>query len=97
MLVGTGYEVFLLQIMSPQELKPDIGGDIRLKDTEDGDTAEVTISAGLLKKYEANLAAYCTRLRDFAAQRGMGHQLIPSSTHVDVLVLDYLRRRGLVR
>ncbi|MBY0308554.1 MAG: DUF58 domain-containing protein [Phycisphaerales bacterium] len=96
LLVGTGYEVFLLQVLSPQELEPDIGGDLRLKDCEDGDTAEVTISSALLKKYQANLTAYCSRLREFAGQRGMGYQLVPSSTPVDQLLMDYLRRRGLL-
>lgn len=97
LLVGRGYDVYALQVLSPQELEPDIGGDLRLKDCEDGDVAEVTISAPLLKKYKANLTAYCNRLRDFCARREIIHLLVPSSTAVDVVVLDYLRRRGLVK
>ncbi len=97
LLVGRGYDVYAVQVMSPQELKPDIGGDLRLKDCEDGDTAEVTISGPLLRRYEANLTAYVNRLRDFCARREIVHQLVPSSTPVDQTVLDYLRRKGLVR
>lgn len=97
LLVGRGYDVYAMQVLSPQELEPDIGGDLRLKDCEDGDVAEVTISAPLLKKYKANLTAYCNRLRDFCARREIIHLLVPSSTAVDVVVLDYLRKRGLVR
>lgn len=96
LLVGRGYDVFAIQVLSPQELEPDIGGDLRLKDVEDGDLAEVTISAPLLKKYKQMLTVYCNRLRDFCARREIIHQTVPSNIAVEVLVLDYLRRRGLL-
>jgi uncharacterized protein (DUF58 family) len=66
LLVGRGYDVFAIQILSPQEVDPTgpggIAGDLRLKDVEDGDTAEITVSAPLLKRYKANLAAYCDHI-----------------------------------
>jgi len=49
-LVGHGYDVFCIQVLSPQELEPGITGDLRLKDIEDSDLAEVTISSPLLKR-----------------------------------------------
>ncbi len=97
LLVGHGYDLFALQVLSPQELNPTIGGDLRLKDVEDGDTAEVTISAPLLKKYQANMNAYCNRLHDFCVRRDIVHMTVPSDTAVDVLLLDYLRQRGLLK
>lgn len=96
LLLGGGYDLFAIQVLAPQELEPDIGGDLRLKDTEDADLAEVTITAPLLKKYKDTLAAYCARLREFCARREITLQTVPSSTPVDVLVLDYLRRRGML-
>jgi uncharacterized protein (DUF58 family) len=97
LLLGGGYDVYAIQVLSPQEIEPTLGGDLRMKDCEDGDLAELTITAGLLKKYKATLTAYCNRLRDFCAARGIVHMTIPSDQPVDALVLDYLRRRGLVR
>jgi hypothetical protein len=97
MLVGHGYDLFVLQVLSPQEVEPTIGGDLRLKDIEDGDTAEVTISAPLLKRYKANLTAYVNRLHEFCAGRDIVHMMVRSDTPVDTLVLDYLRRRGLLK
>lgn len=97
MLVGRGFDLFCVQVLSPQELEPPITGDLRLRDIEDGDRAEVTISAPLLKRYKANLAAYCQQLRDFCTRRDITLITIPSDTPVSVLVLDYLRRRGLVK
>lgn len=97
MLVGRGYDVFVIQVLSPQEIDPPITGDLRLKDVEDADTAEVTISAPLLKKYKANLEAYCGALQSFCSQREMTFISVRSDTPVEVLLLDYLRKRGVVR
>lgn len=97
LLKGRGYDVFCIQVLSPQEVEPDIAGDLRLRDTEDGDMAEVTISAPLLKRYKANLNAWNDQLRDFCARREIGLLTVKSDTPVDTLILDYLRRRGVVR
>ena len=69
----------------------------RLKDVEDADMADVTISAPLLKKYKQNLAAYCDGLRDFCARREINSLTVRSDTPIDALILDYLRKRGLLR
>jgi uncharacterized protein (DUF58 family) len=97
LLAGRGYEVFCVQVLSPQELEPPLAGDLRLKDVEDADLAEVTISAPLLKRYKANLTAYCASLDEFCRQRSMTALTVRSDTPIDVLVLDYLRTRGVVR
>lgn len=97
LLKGHGYDLFAIQVLSPQEMNPTLGGDLRLKDIEDGDAAEVTISAALLKKYQQTLNAYCNRLHEFCAQRDIVHMSVKSDMGVDTFVLDYLRRRGLLR
>ncbi len=97
LLLGRGYDVYAIQVLSPQEIEPKLGGDLRLRDCEDGDMAEVSISAPLLKRYRATLTAYCNRLRDFCAARGIMHMTVPSDTKLDALVLDVLRRKGLVK
>ncbi len=97
LLMGRGYDVFCLQVLSPQELEPDIAGDLRLRDVEDADAAEITVSAPLLKRYKANLAAYCDQLRTFCARRDITLLTVRSDTPIDVLLLDYMRRRGVLR
>jgi uncharacterized protein (DUF58 family) len=97
MLVGRGYDVFVIQVLSPQEVEPPLTGDLRLKDIEDGDLAEVTISAPLLKSYKATLAAYCASLQNFCASREVQFMTVRSDTPIEVLILEYLRKRGVVR
>ncbi len=101
MLMGRGYDVFALQCLSPQEVDPEAAesfrGDLRLRDVEDGDFAEITVAAPLLKKYKYNLSAYCDQLRTFCARRDINLLTVQTDTPIDTLLLDYFRRRGLVR
>jgi uncharacterized protein (DUF58 family) len=99
-LAGGGYDTFCLQMLSPEEIDPGkhgLAGDLRLTDIEDEDVAEITVSAALLKQYKENLDAYCGRLREFCVRRGVMHVTIDSSTDLTTLLLDYLRKRGLLR
>jgi uncharacterized protein (DUF58 family) len=97
LLVGHGYDLFAIQVLSPEEVDPKITGDLRLKDVEDADLAEVTISAPLLKRYKANLNAYCDHLHEFCVRRDIQHMTVKSDTPIDVFVLEYLRKRGLLK
>jgi len=97
LLVGRGYDVFAVQILAPQEVNPEIAGDLQLRDIEDGDMAEVTISAPLIKKYKQNLAAYCRGFWDFCARREISAITVESDTPIDTLLLEYLRKRGMLR
>jgi len=97
LLVGRGYDLFAMQLLAPQEVEPDITGDLRLRDVEDADMAEVTISAPLLKKYKQILGAYCGELREFCARREISNLTVRTDMPIDTLLLDYLRKRGLLR
>ncbi|MDX2119036.1 MAG: DUF58 domain-containing protein [Planctomycetota bacterium] len=97
LLSGHGYDLFIVQVLSPQEDSPTLTGDLKLKDVEDGDTAEVTISAPLLKRYKQNLDAYRSQLAAFCAQREITYLSVRSDTPIDTLLLDYMRRRGVVQ
>jgi uncharacterized protein (DUF58 family) len=99
-LSGGGYDTFCLQILSPEEIDPGqkgLAGDLRLTDIEDDDAAEVTVSAAVLKRYKENLNAYCGKLREFVVRRGMMHMTIDTNIDLTTLLLDYLRKRGLLK
>ncbi len=99
-LAGGGFDTYCLQVLSPEEVDParhGLAGDLKLTDIEDEDTAEVTISAALLKHYKENLNAYCGKLRDFCIRRGITHMTLDTSLDMTTLLLDYLRKRGLLK
>ena len=95
-LVSDRFELCVIQMLSPQERKPDLAGDLRLVDVEDADAAEVTVSRALLEHYRRNLAAYCSAIKDFCTRRGATYVLTDSAQPVERLVLDQLRRARLL-
>lgn len=96
LLSGRGYDLVALQVLSPQELEPTLAGDLKLKDIEDADTAEVTISAPLLKRYKMNLAAYTQALREFCVRRQITQITARSDAAVDQLLLGAMKTRGVL-
>ncbi len=96
-LMARQMDVYVIQVLSQEEIEPDVKGDLRLIDCEDEDMAEITVSAPLLKRYKQNLAAFVDGAREFCNRRGMSYILAKNQLPVDQLVSNYLRQRGLVR
>ena len=96
-LVGRNYDLYAIQLLCPQEIDPNLAGDLRLRDVEDGDVAEVTISRALIDRYKQNLSAYCSQLRDFCSRRDVTYLFASTGVPFDQLVLTYLRQKGLLR
>ena len=96
-LAAREMDVYVVHVLSPEEFDPDVQGDLRLVDCEDGDEAEVTVTGPLLKRYKQTLAAFVDSAREFCARRGMTYLLARSETPVEQLLTGYLATRGLVR
>jgi len=97
---GGGYDTYAMQILSPEEIDPashGVTGDLRLVDVETGEEREVTITPQLLADYRTRLDAHCGGLREFCVRRGVTHVLVDTAIDLDTLLLDYLRKRGLLR
>ena len=99
-LVSHGWDLFVLQVLAPEEIDPSahgIVGDLRLVDIEDAHEVEVPISEAMLRErrmklqdHNASLRRVCTRL---------GGRFLAVDTTVDVprLMLDSLRKGGLLQ
>ncbi len=98
-LAGDLHDVYLLQLLAPQEMDPSKGGivgDLRLQDIEDHSFAEVSVSRALINRYKENLHNHCDELRRICLKRNMIYMQAETSVPFDTLVLQYLRQRGLV-
>jgi len=99
-VAGRGFDVYALQLIAPEERDPGmhgLTGDLRFIDSEDGAEVEMTITSKALEAYGQATVAHATALRDFCVRRGIVHVPVPTTTPVDELLLDYLRKRGLLR
>jgi hypothetical protein len=96
-LLAQRYDIYVVHVLSPEELEPDLKGDLKLVDSEDRDIAEISVSRPLLDRYKRTLAAFVDGAREFCTRRGMTYLMTNSQTPVETIVSNYLRSRGLVR
>ena len=96
-LVARRMDVHVVHVLSPEELDPDVSGDVKLIDVEDQDEAELTVSPALVERYKKTLAAYRAAVLEFCNKRGVGYLFASTQTPFDRLVLTYFRQRGLLR
>jgi uncharacterized protein (DUF58 family) len=96
-LIARQLDIYVIQVLSQEEIEPEVVGDLKLVDIEDDDVAEVTVSGPLLKRYKQNLAAYRAALYEFCTRRGVSYLFTSNQVPFDRLVLSYLRQRGLVK
>lgn len=95
-LRGSMQEVSVVQILAPEELNPTLRGDWKLRDAESGREVEVTISPRLLRRYEEELTAHTTALREFCRRQGMAFVQLPSSISLEEVALSSLRAAGVI-
>ena len=96
-LLGTRMEAYVLHVLAPQEVTPDLRGDFKLMDMEDADLLEVSLTRPLVRSYEKTLAAFRAGLSAACGRFGMAYTFSSTGVPFDELVLLYLRRAGLVR
>ncbi len=97
MLVGRQMDVFVMHILSPEEIDPPLRGDRRLIDIEDGDNAEVTINQYVIDKYKETVQKFIGSIRSFCSKRSIVYVPVRTDTQIETIVTKYLRERGVVR
>ena len=96
-LLARNLDIYVIHVLSQEEVEPEIVGDLRLVDVEDDDDAEITVSAPLLRRYKDNLNAFVGGLKEWCTKRGITYIFTTNQNPFDRLVLNYLRERGLVK
>ena len=96
-LTARQLDVFLVHLLSPEELIPPLTGDLKLIDAEDADAREISVSSVLLQRYQNTLASFIGDAKSFCNRRGINYISARSDQSSDYLIEHYLRARGLVR
>lgn len=91
-LVARGFQVDVVQILSPEEVEPATYGDLRLVDSESGAMQEVTFGRYRLKAYQDTVQGFLQRLREFCAARGIHFFFARSDMDLGELLLKQLRK-----
>jgi uncharacterized protein (DUF58 family) len=95
-LQGRGHEVTAIHILSPDEVSPEIAGDLKLVDVETGMSQDVTIDAAMLELYLRRLQAWQAEIGAYCTRRGIHYIPIDTRTPWEQLILSELRRARVV-
>jgi len=95
-LAARGHEIAFIHLLSPDEVEPPLGGDLRLLDVETGDPQEVTIDGGMRALYRRRLSVWRDEIQTTCRARDARYVPVETGTPFDRVVLYDLRRAGLV-
>lgn len=97
MLYATGLEPLGLQILSPQEIEPELTSDFRLVDSETQETLDISSGADLLVLYQEYRQGLENDLALLCRRRAGRFLSVNSTTPVESVLFDQLRRKGWIQ
>lgn len=96
-LAGSGSDLYAIHVLAPEEVDPDVSGDLTFLDSETGGAVEVSISRAMLESYHARRESFCESIRRYCTARGIGYFMTPSDAPFEKLTLEILRKGGMIR
>jgi len=96
-LLHRRFQVSVIQVLDRSEVRPDLVGDLKLVDCETGEEREITISAGLLKEYQKSVDQFCGGIQDTCRRYGADYIQAITDQPFEEMILNWLRRAGMVR
>jgi uncharacterized protein (DUF58 family) len=96
-LLGKGFEVLILHLLSPDEVSPPLAGDLRLIDVETDQGQEVTIDATMRAIYQQRLESWLTHIREACGRRNIHYLMLQTDAPWERVILHDLRRMGIVK
>ena len=96
-LIGRGHQVVVIQVLAPDELDPQITGDLKLIDREFGSFQEVTLDPIVLQGYHRQLTSWLEEIETFCRGRGIGYVRTSTGSPWDRFILRELRAEGVVK
>jgi uncharacterized protein (DUF58 family) len=92
-LLERRFDVHLVHVLSPEELNPELAGDLRLVDSETGETRELSMDGDAVRAYRERLRQFLDRAETFCRTKEIGYHRIASDAPMEEFVLAQLRGR----
>lgn len=81
-------DIVLVHILSPQELNPELQGQIRLKDSETGEMVDVDITSSVYDKYQQTLSNFKSSLKEMAKKYDGAYVAISSNDSLEKILFE---------
>ncbi|PDW01829.1 DUF58 domain-containing protein [Candidatus Viridilinea mediisalina] len=96
-LAARTFDVTVMHILAPQELKPNLEGDFRLIDLEGGPTVEISADPDLLRRYTQTLHSWQTEIENFCHGRSMNYIQVDTALPIEEFVLGRMRSQNVLK
>jgi uncharacterized protein (DUF58 family) len=96
-LQSRGYEIVLIHLLAPDEVEPQLAGDLRLIDVETGQAQEVSLDGGLRESYRRRVAHWRGEIQAWCRRRGIRYLGLSTQRAWDQVVLYEMRKAGIVK
>jgi len=96
-LLGRRFQVFLLHLVSEEELAPSLRGDLTLLDAEGGAQRQVSVDGWALEQYQERLKQHFQAAEGFCAHHHIDYLRTSTAMPFTDLILRHLRRGGFLR
>jgi Protein of unknown function DUF58 len=94
-LLSAGFQVVVLQLLSPEELAPRDLGDLELIDSETNANMDIYLGKEGLAEYNKQLHAWLDNCESWCRSQGANYLLLQSDWDIERILLDMFRRRGI--
>jgi uncharacterized protein (DUF58 family) len=88
--------IILIQVLCEEELSPELGGQVRLVDSETKEELNLTITPKLMKLYETKLKAMETGMKEWTKRYGAVFLQVSSSEELQKVVFEKFGRVGII-
>jgi len=95
-LLERRFDVHLIHVLAPEEMDPELAGDLRLVDAETGEARELSVDGEAMRAYHERLRQFLERAETFSRTQEIGYHRVTTDTPVEEFVLAQIRGRLLV-
>ena len=93
-LLERRFDVHLVHLLDPEEMNPELAGELRLLDSETGQMCELTVDGDAVRAYRDRLREFLEKAEAFCRTQEIGYHRVVTDTPVEEFVLSQLK--GLV-
>lgn len=86
------HDVFAVHVLSPEDVRPKLRGELLLVDSENKNAREITITAGLLSAYDQKFNEFCEQLEGYCSKYGAGYVRTITDFPFEELILKVFRQ-----
>lgn len=95
-LIYKGFDVNVIHVMSEEELHPTLSGELKIQDSETGETKEITVTDRMLERYEKRLTDFCQNLSQFCAKNDVTYLRVSTGLPFEEVILKTLRGKQIL-